>query len=223
MVKPSIAICLTILITLVLSIWGWSYKDSYTDVTSDPNYLDSMVVAEIPENFALEDINALLDNLPQVGFVLRVTPTEPYEQLFGIGQQKVAIQEVYSGKGVQVGHEIYVASQRWTLFLLDGEKSVERGFVNVLKPGLDYLVFCSEIIEAKNPDTMVLRLYEDSLIAPVFCYERTENKVVEPSGETTYVPYTSVENNEFFACTEATVNAWIELKDKLLAQYPKSS
>lgn len=223
MVKMRISVCLTILVTLALSVWGWSYKDSYTDVTSDPDYLDSMVVAEIPEAFALEDCSTLLDTLPQVEFILRVTPTESYEQLFGIGQQKVVVQEVYSGKDVQSGQEIFITSRHWTLFLYDGERSVERGFVNVLKPGSDYLVFCSEIIEVKNQDTMVFRLFDDSYIAPVFCYENMENKVIEPSGETTYVPYTSVKNNEFFACTEAALAAWSDLKTEMLKLYPKEN
>lgn len=223
MVKMRISVCLTILVTLALSVWGWSYKDSYTDVTSDPHYLDSMVVAEIPEAFVLEDCSTLLDTLPQVEFILRVTPTESYEQLFGTGQQKVVVQEVYSGNGVQSGQEIFITSRRWNLFLYDGEKSIERGYVNVMKSDADYLVFCSEIIEVENQDIKVLRLYEDSYIAPVFCYENIENKVVTPSGETTYVPYTSVKNNEFFACTEVAVTAWSDLKTEMLRLYPKGN
>lgn len=222
MVKIRISVCFTVLLTLILAVFGWSYKDSYTNVTSEPNYLDSMVVAEIPETFAIEDCNALLDSLPQAEYIFRVTPSGSYEQLFGIGQQKVVVQEVYSGGDVQQGQEIYITSRRWNLFLYDGEKSIERGYVNIMRSGADYLVFCTEIVEVENQDITVFRLYDESYIAPVFCYENIENKVIEPSGETTYVPYTSVADNEFFACTEATVNAWSELKDKMIELYPKS-
>lgn len=50
-----------------------------------------------------------------------------------------------------------------------------------------------------------------------------ENKVIKPSGETTYVPYTSVKNNEFFACTEAALAAWRDLKTEMLELYPQEN
>ena len=223
MIKMRTSVGLTILVALVLSVWGWSYKDSYTDVTGNPDYWDSLMVAEIPESLAIEDCSTLLNALPQVEYILRVTPSGSYEQLFGIGQQKVVVREVYSGKGVESGQEIFITSQCWTLFLYNEEKTAERGFVNVLKSGSDYLVFCSEIIEVKNQDTMVFRLYDDCYIAPVFCYENIENTVIEPTGETTYVPYTSVKDNEFFACTEVAVTVWNNLKTEMLKLYPKEN
>lgn len=49
MVKMRISISLALLFTVILGVWGWSYTDSYTDVTRESNYMDSMLVAEIPE------------------------------------------------------------------------------------------------------------------------------------------------------------------------------
>ena len=124
---------------------------------------------------------------------------------------------------MQYGQEVFITSQRWNLFLYDGEKSIERGFVNILKTDTDYLVFCSEMLQVQNQNAVVFRLFDDSYIAPVFCYENIENKVIEPTGETTYVPYTSVKHNEFFSCTELAMAAWSNLKTEMLKLYPRSS
>ena len=182
-----------------------------------------MMVAEIPESIAIEDCNSMLEALPQVKFILSVTPTAPYEQLFGIGQQKVVVQEVYSGKDVEIGQEIYIMSQRWNLCLYDGENSIERGFVNVLKPDMDYLVFCSETVDSSQLNGKVFRLYENSHIAPVFCFKDIENQIIVPSGESTYVPYIYVKNNEFFASTENAASAWKNLKTEMFKLFPQYS
>lgn len=220
MVKMRSSISLTILFTVILGVWGWSYTDSYTDVTRESNYMDSMLVAEIPEAFAIEDCKNLNEMLPSVEYILSVTPSEEYEQLFGIGHQKVIITGVYSGDELVPGQEIYITTNRWNLFLFEGERSAERGFVNVMKFGAEYLVFGSEVLNFENENTIVLRLYEDSYIAPIFCYDEMTNVIAEVSGNTTYVSYRSVRNNEFFACTEDAIGEWLILKKNMLDLYP---
>lgn len=158
--------------------------------------------------------------LPSVEYILSVTPSEEYDQLFGIGHQKVIITGVYSGDEIVPGQEIYITTNRWNLFLFEGERSAERGFVNVMKTGAEYLVFGSEILNFDDENTNVLRLYEDSYIAPIFCYDKTTNVIAEVIGNTTYVPYTSVRNNEFFACTENALGEWLILKNNMLNLYP---
>ena len=221
MIKMRISIGITMLLVVALAVWGYSHKDSITDVTSESNYLNSMMIAEIPEEFALADCKNLVNDLPSIKYIFRVTPSGEYEQLFSIGQQRVIVKEIYEGQDVAQGQEIILTTRDWTLFLLDGNRYIERGFINILKKDADYLVFCSEEIKIRKCDTKVFRIYEESYITPVFCYDNFENRIIEPFGETTYVPYVDVKDNEFFACTEVAMRAWSELKSQMLELYPK--
>lgn len=211
---------ITVIWVLILAVWGQVKTDGYTDVTSEEGYLDTMLVAEMPEQFIEEECKLLLDTLPTMRYIMRVTPLQEYEQLFCIGQQKVRIQEVYCGNEIQVGQEIYLTSNHWTLVLYDDEKSVGRGFVNFLKNGREYLVFCTEIVKDTDTDLYVMKLYDESYIAPVFCYETLENQIVETSEENTYVSYKCVKDNEFFSCSAEGFRLWNRLKIELLDMFP---
>lgn len=59
------------------------------------------------------------------------------------------------------------------------------------------------------------------MIAPVFCYESRKNEIIPTNVETTYVSYEKVKNNEFFGEDEMAVEAFEQLKEKMLAKYPK--
>ena len=88
------------------------------------------------------------------------------------------------------------------------------------KEGEEYLVFISRQLERTNEVLPVYELYDDSQIAPVFCYESQPNVIVTPEGETSYVSYQKVRNNEFFAETEEVLSTWNKLKSEMLAAYP---
>lgn len=171
MINLKISTCLTIAITLILCVWGFSYKGTYTDITGEPDYLDSMLVAEIPTDIAIDECNILSNSLSQVSYILRIIPSEATEQLFGIAQQKVIVQEVYAGTDIQPGDEIYITSNHWSIYLDGGERTIGRGFVNVLDIGKEYLVFCTGTVTMPDLSIPVYRLYDQSRICPVFCYE----------------------------------------------------
>lgn len=220
MIKLRISVCLVLVLTMALGVWGWSYKDTYTDITNEVDYLDTMMVGEIPENIAVSDCEALASSLPLVDNIFRVTVSEPIEHLYGISQQKVVIQEVYAGDSSLVGNEIYITTRHWYIYLEDGQRLLGCGFVNYLALDRDYLVFCSEQVNTKIEGIAVYRLYEGSYITPVFCYADVENEMVAVSGMSTYVSYKSVKENEFFACTEGGLAAWRKLKTEMLYLFP---
>lgn len=222
MINLKISTCLTIAITLILCVWGFSYKGTYTDITGEPDYLDSMLVAEIPTDIAIDECNILSNSLSQVSYILRIIPSEATEQLFGIAQQKVIVQEVYAGTDIQPGDEIYITSNHWSIYLDDGERTIGRGFVNVLDIGKEYLVFCTDTVTMPDLSIPVYRLYDQSRICPVFCYEDKHNFVIPTLAGSTYVEYYRVKDNEFFACSDEGMTAWSNLKSLMLRLYSQA-
>lgn len=219
--KYRIFLCVIAVILIGFGILGIVTRQSFTDLSHEENYLELLQVAEIPGGTCITNCQRLAEALPEVPIVLRVSAVGELENLYAFSRQKVAVQEIYAGDGIAVGDEIYLISNSWGLILESDCQAIQRGFVNVLRVGVDYLVFISK--QATTPllpqDVPYYQLYSDDLIAPVFCYEESENTIVTPIGITTYVPYTKVKNNEFFVTTEERLQAWLNLKSELLLQY----
>jgi hypothetical protein len=83
-------------------------------------------------------------------------------------------------------------------------------------------VFCDEQISSGR-DTPVYRLYDETRTTPVFCYETIENVIIPTrEGESTYVPYEQVRDNEFFANDKETLDAWDGLKGMMIRRYGRT-
>lgn len=213
-----IALCLI----LAAAILGCIKRQSYTNFCKDKNYLDQLQVAVIPEDLCIYSCDELKQSLPKSDIILRVYVTGDIEQLFGVSRQKVRIEQIYTGSELNVGQEIYLFSNNWNVVLDGKPNSLERGFVNIMKVGKEYLVFVSHKIDSLNESIPVYEISNITYITPVFCYENQSNLVVEPEGETTYVPYMQVKDNEFFAESEVALEAWNNLKSDMLALFPVS-
>lgn len=222
MTKTRICTFLTVVAVIILGTIGLLYRDTYTDVVASPNYLNTLMVAEIPGNLVNQECANLRQELQKCPIILRVTPSGEMEHMFGISRQKVIIQEVYSGEDIQAGEEIYLTSSRWRLCVEDTIRSIERGFVNILKNEKEYLVFCEERIAL--PYEVNIPIYrlanEEALIAPVFCYSEVESVIIPVNeGEATYVHYSQVQENEFFVTTKEGLEIWENLKEQMLGAY----
>ena len=97
------------------------------------------------------------------------------------------------------GEEYYLFSRSWSVSLNGYIDTLERGFVNILKAGEEYLIFASEVLQDLNEDLPAIKLYDEYLINPVFCYEECENVVAPLLGDTLAVSYKDVKDNEFFS------------------------
>ena len=62
---------------------------------------------------------------------------------------------------------------------------------------------------------------DDFIIASVFCYEDRQNTVMPVTGDSTYVLYRDVRDNEFFGVTETAIQMMEELKKQMLQLYPR--
>lgn len=211
---------LLILAVLVVGfgLLGASRRSSYTNITSDPDFIYGFSVAEIPTAIAVEDCKFLKEALPSAPYILKVTPTDTPECFFGGRQQKVCIQKIFSGEGLEIGEEVYITSDRWKVYPADG--TMDTGFVNILQEDTEYLIFSSGSIGYTDDDIAVFRLQSGQYIAPVFRYGSCENIVYPTSGETTYVPYAEVSDNEFFAMEAEGMETFLSLKQELFNLYP---
>lgn len=214
---------LVLALTVGFGIFGGVNRQSYTDVTSQPDYLSQFAVAEIPANICVETCPELEVTLPEAPLILRVTPVSELVPEFGIFRFRFRVEAVYQGDAVAAGEEIWVASESWDILVEQtGGRYVECGFTNIPQQGREYLIFLSDRVE-EGEDGPVYFIQTSGLVAPtpMFCYEAIPNIVVETDGFSTYVPYSAVADNEFFATTQAGLDAMAELKEAMLERYPK--
>lgn len=212
----------TVCVFLAAMTFGIAKKQTYTDLAKQENYLEQLQVAELTENIAEKECAVMQQSLPDAAVILRVEVTEEIEHLFQVDRQKAVIQQVYAGSGLEKGEEIYIFSDHWQLVLDGNPDSLERGFVNIMKNGTEYLIFAEDLVESGETDILSVKLYDDFYIAPVFCYEDCQNIVIPVTGDTTYVSYKDVANNEFFVASEGALQMVENLKEQMLQLYPSA-
>lgn len=71
----------------------------------------------------------------------------------------------------------------------------------------------------------VYQLQNGILLDPIFCYNDLDTQVDTPIGQPLdiTVPYKEVSDQEFFAESQTVMDALVEAKHALLAQYPKGN
>ena len=218
MMKLRVHIGIIIVLLICFGILGISKRSSYTDITSDPDFLNDFYVAEMPSSLAVDDCALLRKELPASPVILKVTPVDAPEYFFAGRQQKVSILQVFAGEDLAAGDEIYITADHWRVYV--GDKAMDTGFVNNMKEGSDYLVFLSDSIGYSIKDnTQVFRLQSGQYINAVFNYATCDNVIYPTPGDSNYVPYTEVASNEFFAVDQEGLNAYLSLKKELFDMY----
>lgn len=210
----------TICILLAVVTFGIVKKLTYTDLARQENYLAQLQVAELTEGIAEQECSVMSQSLPDSAIILRVEVTGEIEHLFQVDRQRAVIQEVYTGNGLEAGEEIYVFSRHWQLVIDGNPNAIERGFVNIMEIGTEYLIFAEAVSEDMETGMVSIKLYDDFYITPVFCYDDRQNKIMPISGDTTYVSYKDVMDNEFFVTSEKTLQIMETLKSQMLSLYP---
>lgn len=188
-------------------------------------------VAEFPEALVPTMAEQALKELPESPIIIRATAMAEKDYLFSLNLQKVSVQQVYRGEGIEPGDEVQIAlNTKFTINaqtiegMVADEKIAELHFVNEMEEGKDYLIFLEKKIDPldKREQQAIYRVVE-SVITLVFGYEERENKIVDVSESiSTYIDYELVKDNEFFVTSQKTLDGFMELKKQLLAQFPKS-
>lgn len=219
--RQKLLLCFTVCVFLAAMAFGIVKKQTYTDLVNQENYLAQIYVAELPESVAENACTAMSQDLPDSAIIVRVEAAGEIEHSFGSDRQKAVIQEVYAGSELEQGEEIYIISRHWQLVLYGNPDSIERGFVNIMEVGTEYLVFAEAVSEDMETGALTVKLRDDFLIAPVFCYEERKSVIMPTSGDSTAVPYKDVMDNEFFAATEETLQMMEALKSRMISLYPR--
>ena len=203
--------CFILLIVIVITVFGIFEKRTYTNIAEDKSYLDELYVAQLPENICLEETENLSVNLPQVPVIIRVSVLGDVEHIGGTSRQLVKVEDVYKGTEPAVGQDIYLTCSRWSLSLYSEPYSIERGFVNIMEVGGEYLVFIENQVDGLGEKIPVYQVYVENAFTPIFSYQT--------GGESTYVKYNQVCENEFFATTQKGMDALVGLKKEMIEKY----
>lgn len=203
------------------AIFGMVKRTTYTDITAQANYMDALQTAVLPEEMAVsccEDMPKMLLDAP---LVIKAKALGQVEQLFHNTRQKIQVEKVFKGSGIQEGSEVYVFSQEWSVSLSIEPASIECGFVDIMGEGEEYLIFLSGRTLNSKEGVPMYEIFWETAVTPVFCYKDREEKAVkyDPKNDHTYVPYREVKGNEFFCDSENGFKAWRELKKKMLREY----
>ncbi|MBM6896481.1 hypothetical protein H9X86_03735 [Pseudoflavonifractor capillosus] len=218
-------------LTVAAVLYGGYTRTTLTDYTSGENWKDNFTIASLHSGKGVERCEVMREYLPLAPNILRVEVLGDLEVLPGEAQQKVKVKQVYAGEDLQVGQEFYLYERGWSISFVE-PYSIERGFVNVMDVGREYLVFVSKEIDTLDSSLPVYQScsgVESSTgewvrfsLSPVFCYDHIDNAVAIPSGiGGTALPYAQVKDNEFFGTTPEVVEAWEQLKAEMLQKYPR--
>ena len=219
-------------LTVAAVLYGGYTRTTLTDYTSGENWKDNFTVASLHSEQGVERCEVMREYLPLTPNILRVEVLGDLEVLPGEAQQKVKVKQVYAGEDLQVGQEFYLYERGWSISFVE-PYSIERGYVNVMEVGREYLVFVTEEIDTLGSSLPVYRCCGGVVsetgevigfgITPVFCYDHIHNEVAVPTGiGGTALPYAQVKDNEFFGTTPKVVEAWEQLKAEMLQKYPRS-
>ena len=128
-----------------------------------------------------------------------------------IAEDKSYLDELYVA---QLPENICLTCSRWSLSLYSEPYSIERGFVNIMEVGEEYLVFIENQADGLGEKIPVYQVYVENAFTPIFSYQEHENNICETGGESTYVKYNQVCENEFFATTQKGMDALVGLNDR---------
>jgi len=213
------AFILPALIFVLAALFGISKRSTYTNIQNENGYQEKLMVAEIPAAGAEKWLKNMELELKAAPYVMRVQPVREIEYMFMTARQRVRVEKVVKGDLSLEGKEIYLVSSHWSLSLNTEPYSLECGFVNILKKGEIYLVFVMGQVNGVKEDIPVYRVCEDTIITPAFCYGDKAQVILPTDGESTYVSYSPLKDNEFFAESPEGMDAWERLKTEVMEEY----
>lgn len=183
-----------IFLIFVSVVLGLYKRQSYTNITAEPNMMDYFTVAQLDTMMISDNFREVLgEELPNSNIIIRVKASGQIAHHFRLNEQYVEVLEVYRGDDqLDIGDKIGVISWGWLFFFDD--MSANMGFVNFMEEGEEYLLFLEEKVDTLEPSDNVY-LVVDTIVSPVFAYRDRNNIIVERDEEISYVPFSEVSQN----------------------------
>lgn len=210
---------LAVVLVLAAAIFGSTKRGTYQDIAHSENFYADALVAELPEEIALTNSEAMRTALPTAPLILRVHVLDDLEYVTNNAKLKVRVDDVFTGTGCAVGDVIYLTG-RYYIFFGSDLTTLECYFINIPKVGEDYLVFVEDQLVSYHDPFPVFRLYQSSIFTPIFSYTDHPCTILPTEEHNTYVPYDAVRENEFFVTSEKGFQALSDLKHEMLERYP---
>ena len=213
--KPRYFFGITAIAFIITVCIGLYNKSSFTDYNEEEDPINHFLVALLPDEFAVRQVEVMDEMLDLSKIILAVQCEDTFTYRFASTTQKVRILSVFKGEGLAEGDTIEIARAGTLISVSEelreqpGKGVINMGFVNEMIPGKTW-----------NEKSVIYIQSDRFLVAPIFCYEEIENTLAVPlDNETTYVNYDSVRNNEFFLSSEEAVQRFTELKRKFISKY----
>lgn len=192
---------------------------AYTTVTAEPNVMDHFSVAVWDLDTTPTLLETMQKELPNSNHIIRAKSAGEMGYTFKNNRQYVEVLEVFQGEGIEVGDKIAVTKLSWNFYF--DEMTAEVYFINIMLPENEYLIFLEEKLETIDRKEINIYLLAEWIIPPIFNYQDKENIVTPTPYDERYVPYDMVRDNEFFVRSEEALEALMEWKHGILAQYPR--
>lgn len=209
-----------LLVIFVSAAVGLYKKQSYTNITAEPNMMDHFTVAQLDIGMISDDFGEILkEELLNSNIIIRARATGEIIHHYRLNEQYGEVLEVYRGDNhVDIGDEIGIISPGWLFFFDD--MSANMGFINFMEEGEEYLLFIEEKVDTLDPldNTYVV---VDAIVSPVFSYKDKDNIIAKTEGEISYVPFSEVSQNEFFVNSNEVLDMLMGLKHDLIEEFPQ--
>ncbi len=212
---------LVLLLTLMGLILGIYSKSTYTNIMEEEDILDSFETAELAGDWLSANEEILADQ--EYAIKCRVISGPTYS--FRTFTYKVEVLEVFKGSDLNVGDEINIWRGSWSVRA--SEKRIDLGYINTLSTEKEYMVFLSERLDIPEEKYGVVYAMSGDIIgAPIFCYDDDFERVCAPLSTEedygSYVSYSLIKNNEFFASNETIMQSAYEYKYRVMSTYDSS-
>ena len=206
---------------IILYCYGFSFKDSYTNVLEKENMENYIYVGVMSSQEAELEFKRMEEALALSPIVIKVKAIGPFEYYAREGIQQVEVLEVMKGNLPYKGEKIYITSNKRKMIDTGQFFFVGTGFTNFMNEGKEYLIFVEGLADCRGVDDNVYRLYDDSInICPIFSYENVNNTIIRED-ETIYgcIPYTKVKNNEIFIDSKEALEEFLLVKKRIMLDY----
>lgn len=211
----------TLVIFIVAAIVGGVEKRTYTNIAAEENPLEHFKVGIFwgdEEYYSRLNSSEFEERVrEESSYIVKVKAVSDLQFEFYYTSQLFEIEEVYQGEGLSEGEVITIALG--SLFFDEEPWQVNMGYANQKEKGKEYLVYLEKEIENPFSDYRVF-LIPGFMVAPIFAYEDGQSQPTSEIGITGQtVPYTLVEDNEYFAQTQEALDALLTYKEHMMEGY----
>ena len=193
---------------------------SRTTYTDRINLMDISTVNDFQLNYIMagkddayfEDIRSMLDEKP---IAIRVKATGKREDLVQCLSQEAEVLEVYAGDASLTGRTITLYCIWMDFSIEETEQFFWGSYVNLMKPGDEYLVLVDKI-DLKGLEQRPY--YRTIPFIPYFNCAETKTKILQEKLLEAYT-YQDLEDSEFIVGSQDQLDRLLDLKQEYLAKF----